>query len=344
MFDLDTFLFLLLDGITNGAAYGLVALSLVLVFTVTRVVNIAQGEYITVGALCFYSALYEPRPSIVLAILGLLGAACFFDIARGFGLRGAAARILMRDLARATFVVLIWVPVWLWPGSYWFAALAALGTVSVLAAIIYRLTVGPAANAPPLILVVISVGVYMVMHGAGLLIWGAEPHSVPAIAGGGVMVGAVYVGYQSIWVCAVSALVMLGLYVYSERTIAGRALQAAAINRVGAELCGISVSWAGQTSFALAGAFSALSGLLLAPLITAHYEMGFAIGLKAFVAAALGGISEYPMSIVGVLLLGNLESFSAFGASAFRDVILFSLIIPILLWRNAVRPPEEHEG
>ena len=136
---------------------------------------------------------------------------------------------------------------------------------------------------------------------------------------------------------------MLGLYAFSERTLVGQALQATAVNRVGAQLCGIPVRVAGQLSFAIGAGFSALSGLLLAPLITANYDMGFPIGLKGFVAAALGGIAEYPTAVIGVLLVGLTESFSAFQVSAFRDVIVYLMVIPILLWRNAVRPPEAHE-
>lgn len=103
---------------------------------------------------------------------------------------------------------------------------------------------------------------------------------------------------------------MVALYLFSERTLIGQALQATAINRVGAQLCGVPVQVAGQLSFAIGAAFSALSGLLLAPLVTANYDMGFPIGLKGFVAAALGGIIEYPTALIGVLLVGLTESFS----------------------------------
>ena len=107
------------------------------------------------------------------------------------------------------------------------------------------------------------------------------------------------------------------------------------MNRLGAQLCGIPVARAGALSFLLAAGSSAVSGMLLAPLITANYEMGFIIGLKGFVGGALGGLVDYPLALVGVMLVGALESFSAYTASSFRDVIVFSLLIPVLLWRNA---------
>jgi branched-chain amino acid transport system permease protein len=162
------------------------------------------------------------------------------------------------------------------------------------------------------------------------------------VVDGGVELGPVFVTYQSLWICASSLVAMIALYLFSERTLVGQALQATAVNRTGAQLCGIPVSVAGQLSFAIGAGFSALSGLLLAPLITANYDMGLPIGLKGFVAAALGGIVEYPTALVGVLLVGLMESFSAFQVSAYRDVVVYLMVIPILLWRNVVRPPETH--
>ena len=75
--------------------------------------------------------------------------------------------------------------------------------------------------------------------------------------------------------------------------------------------------------------------MLLAPLVTANYEMGFVVGLKGFVGAVMGGLVTYPLSLAGVFLVGVFESYSAFFSSAFRDAWVFALVIPILLWRNA---------
>jgi branched-chain amino acid transport system permease protein len=145
----------------------------------------------------------------------------------------------------------------------------------------------------------------------------------------------VFIPYQAIAIMVVALLSMAGLYLFSEYTLIGKALQASAMNRLGAQFCGIPVNLAGGLAFLLAAAFSALSGMLLAPLITANYEMGFMVGLKGFVGAAMGGLANYPLSLAGVMIVGGLESTSAYLASAYRDVLVFSLLIPILLWRNA---------
>jgi branched-chain amino acid transport system permease protein len=106
------------------------------------------------------------------------------------------------------------------------------------------------------------------------------------------------------------------------------------MNRVGARLMGIPTELSGDLSFALAAWVGAVSGLLIAPLTTVYYDTGFLIGLKGFVAAIIGGLTSYPLALAGALLVGLLESFSSFWASAFKEVIVFTLIIPVLWWRS----------
>ena len=97
---------------------------------------------------------------------------------------------------------------------------------------------------------------------------------------------------------------------------------------------GIPTSLSGDLSFALAALIGAVSGLLIAPVTTIYYDTGFLIGLKGFVAAIVGGLGSYPLALAGELLVGLLESFSSFWASAFKEVIVFTLIIPVLWWRS----------
>jgi branched-chain amino acid transport system permease protein len=87
-------------------------------------------------------------------------------------------------------------------------------------------------------------------------------------------------------------------------------------------------------SFFLAAALGAFSGILIAPITTIYYDTGFLIGLKGFVGAIIGGLASYPVAAAGALLVGLLESFSSFYASAFKEVIVFTLIIPVLVWRS----------
>jgi branched-chain amino acid transport system permease protein len=116
------------------------------------------------------------------------------------------------------------------------------------------------------------------------------------------------------------------------------------MNRTGARLMGISTTLAGKLSFFVAALMGAFSGVLLSPLTTVYHDSGFLIGLKGFVGAIIGGLASYPVAALGAVLVGLLESFSSFYASAFKEVIVFTLIIPVLLWRSlTTRHVEEEE-
>ena len=107
---------------------------------------------------------------------------------------------------------------------------------------------------------------------------------------------------------------------------------------------GISTHSSGQLAFAMAALIGALSGLLIGPSTTVFYDSGFLIGLKGFVAAVVAGLSSYPGALVGALFVGGVESFGSYWASAFKEVIVFTLILPVLMWRSmqSGHSDEEH--
>ena len=135
------------------------------------------------------------------------------------------------------------------------------------------------------------------------------------------------------------------LYFGINRTLMGQALMATAINRLGAKLSGISPPLCGRIAFALAAFIGALSGLLIGPLTTVYYDSGFIIGLKGFVAAILGGLVSFPAAAAAAFGIGVIESMASFMASAFKEAIVFLVIIPILLLRSLThkRLPEEEQ-
>jgi branched-chain amino acid transport system permease protein len=135
----------------------------------------------------------------------------------------------------------------------------------------------------------------------------------------------------------------VALYLFFERTLRGKALRATAVNRLGARLMGISTAGAGRLSFGLAAFIGALSGLLIGPTTTMFYDSGFLVGLKGFVAAIFGGLASYPGAAFGALFVGLLESFGSFWASAFKEVIVFTTILPVLLWRSLLRGSHDEE-
>ena len=143
---------------------------------------------------------------------------------------------------------------------------------------------------------------------------------------------------------AVSLGLIVGLYLFFERTLYGKALRATAVNRMGARLMGISPTLAGKSTFLLAALIGTLSGILIAPITTLYFDSGFVISLKGFVGAIIGGLVSYPVAALGALAVGLIEAFSMFWASIYKEIIVFTLIIPFLLWRSFTsRHVEEEE-
>ena len=324
------------DGITNGAIYALLALALVLVFAVTRVIFIQQGEFVAYGALTLAMMQGGTVPATVwlLVAMGAMvtaldgtaalragqarraAAVAGWNLVYPLGLAGALTVLPAKDLHLALQVVL------------------TLAVVVPLGPMMYRLMYQPIAAAPVLILLIVSVAVHLTMVGLGLLFFGAEGQRTPPFSDASFDLGPLMVSGQTLWVLATSALLIVALYQFFERTLYGKALRATAINRVGARLMGISPTLAGKLTFFLAAFIGALSGVLIAPITTIYYDTGFLIALKGFVAAIIGGLASYPIAALGALIVGLLEAFASFWASAYKEVIVFTLIIPVLLWRS----------
>jgi branched-chain amino acid transport system permease protein len=212
--------------------------------------------------------------------------------------------------------------------------LLTLAIVIPMGPMVYRLAFQPLAEASTLVLLIVAVGVHFALTGLGLLMFGAEGSRTTPFSDARIEIGALAVTGQSIVIVGVSITLIIALYLYFERTLLGKALRATAVNRLGARLVGIGTTQAGRLAFVLAAAMGALCGVLIAPLTTVYYDSGFLIGLKGFVAAIIGGMSSYPAAAIGAILVGLLESYSSYWASAFKEVIVFTLIIPVLLWRS----------
>jgi branched-chain amino acid transport system permease protein len=213
-----------------------------------------------------------------------------------------------------------------------------------LGPMVYRLAYQPLAEAPVLVLLIVSVAIHLALVGAGLVFFGAEGWRTPAFSEAGFDLLDIPISGQTLWVVGVTGCLMVVLSLFFGRSLWGKALRATAINRVGARLMGISTTAAGKISFMVAAAIGALSGILIAPITTIYYDTGFLIGLKGFVGAIVGGMVSYPIAAAGALFVGMLESFSSFWASEFKEVIVFTMIIPVLFWRSlTTRQVEEEE-
>ena len=343
--DTSIALILIQDGITNGAIYALLAIALVLVFAVTRTIFIPQGEFVTFGALTLAGFVAGKTPGTALLLVGAGVVALLMDIAV------AARSRNFVPLLRSTLVYLV-LPIVLYAVARFAAGhalplgvhvLLTLALVVPLGPILYRIAYQPVAEASVLVLLIVSVGVHLAMTGLGLIFFGAEGSRTPAFAEGKFTFGTLDVSAQSLVVLGTSALLIAALYLFFEFTLYGKALRATAVNRRGARLMGISTVMSGRITFAVAALIGTFSGMLIAPITTIYYDSGFLIGLKGFVAAIIGGLASYPLAALGAILVGVLEAFSSFWASAYKEVIVFTLIIPVLLIRSLTSHHVEDE-
>jgi branched-chain amino acid transport system permease protein len=329
-------LLLVQDGLVNGAIYALLAAALVLVFSVTRVIFIPQGEFVAYGALTL-AALQAGRVPGTLWLLAAVGAAA--GVLDGLRLvRAGALRRLPRVLAvhlgppAALGALLAAVPPASLPGYLHIPV--ALALVVPLGPGLYRLVYEPIAGASVLVLLIVSVALHLALVQVGLLSFGAEGVRTPPFSEARFTLGTLPVSAQSLAVIGFSAALFAGLSAFFGRTTLGKALRAGAMNRTGARLVGIRPALTGRWSFALAALVGAASGVLIAPLTTVYYDNGFLVGLKGFVGAIVGALASYPLAAAGALLVGLIEAFASFEASAYKEAIVFALIIPVLVWRS----------
>jgi branched-chain amino acid transport system permease protein len=335
---LNSFIAVLLaqDGLTNGAIYALLALVLVMVFSVTRVIFVPQGEIVSYAALTLASVQAHRLPgTIYLLVAGgiIVAAKDLWSYARGAGDSARLRSALLYLVAPVAIALVAWLTSSL-DMPAWAAALITLLIIVPLGPIIYRTIFEPLAGASVLVLLIVAVAMHLALVGFGLLFFGPEGVRTPPLVTARASFGGFMLSGQTGFVMAIAALLIVLLFLFFEFTLPGKALRATTFNRTGARLVGIDPARAGNLAFFFAALIGGISGILISSVTTIYYDTGFLIGLKGFVAAIFGGLASYPLAALGALLIGLLETFSSFWASAFKDVIVFALIIPILLLRN----------
>lgn len=327
---------LAMDGIASGAIYVLIGLGLVLIFAVTRVIFVPFGDIAAFTALSLAALETGTRPGTVglVAVLAIL-ATMIEAIALA---RNRALHRLPRTLL--FYLVLPLVPA----AAVWFAAGAALSMplrivlslalVLPIAPLLDRIVFRPIADASVLLLLTVAVALHFALSGLGLMFFGPEGVRTKPLTDAVFDVAGLVINGQTLLILAASIVFCGLLFLYFEFTIQGKALRATAVNRVGARLVGIRPTSTGTIAYLLASLLAGISGVLIAPVTTIFYDSGFLLGLKAFVGAIIGAMVSYPVTALGAVMVGLLESFTSFWVSAYKEVLVFSLLIPVLLWRS----------
>ena len=217
--------------------------------------------------------------------------------------------------------------------------LGAMIVCALLGMLIELLAYRPIRRSSRLTALITAIGVSLFLENAGIRFFGADPKFFPqVIAPKTVMLGGgVIVTNHQITVVVVSVLLMIGLTLFVQRTRTGKAMRAVSFNRDAASLMGIPVDRIITITFAIGSALAAAAGVLVG-LTNPKIEplMGIMPGVKAFVAAVLGGIGSIPGAMIGGLLMGISEYLVVgYISSTYRDAIAFVILIIVLLVKPA---------
>lgn len=219
-----------------------------------------------------------------------------------------------------------------WHVSLLPAAAVAVAAVCLIGALMERVAVQPAFGAHPLTLMIITFGVSMVFRGLALVFWGADPYSLPEFTPGAalLLLGGV-LGRQAMWAIGLSLVVVTALFLFFARTVPGAAVRACADNAFACRLVGISPRRMSLVAFALSAGLGAVAGVVITPIIGATYDMGLALGLKGFVAAVIGGLTNAPAAVVGGYLVGLIEALTTgYLAPGYGDAMTFLVLLVVL--------------
>ena len=276
----------LINGISIGSVYAIIALGYTMVYGIAKMLNFAHGDIIMVGAyISFCVTNYLGLPAVV-------------------------------------------------------SVIAAMVVCTLLGILIEKLAYMPLRGTPSLAVLITAIGISYFLQNGAQLIWGSAPKNFASIvplkpvflAGGALVI----TGEVVVTILA-SALIMVGLTLFTTKTKIGKAMRAVSEDRAAAQLMGISVNNTISMTFAIGSALAAIAGVLLCSTVpTLQPTTGAMPGIRAFTAAVFGGIGSIPGAMLGGILLGIIETFSkAYISTQFSDAIVFSVLIIILLVKPA---------
>ncbi len=274
----------LINGVSLGSIYALIALGYTMIYGIIKLINFAHGDIYMLGAYFGFFATTQLGFSFIPAIIFSMICAAFVGI------------------------------------------------------IIERVAYRPMRNAPRIAILITAIGVSFFLEYGMILLVSPQPRTFPAVFAPTVYhIGTLVVNSQQIVILISAIILMLGLTYIVNNTKAGKAMRAVSFDADAARLMGINIDRVISMTFALGSCLAAAGGVL----VGVYYNsidplMGMMPGIKAFVAAVLGGIGIIPGAMLGGIILGVVEAMvSGFFSSTFRDAAAFAILILILLYKPA---------
>jgi len=286
------FLQQVINGVTIGSFYALVALGYTMVYGVLKMINFAHGDLFMWGA-----------------YLGLTG----FSLLAG----------------------------WAGTGQPWMAAPVLVGVLMVVAfsgVLVERVAYRPLRSAGRLAPIISALGVAFILESVARNVYGARWRTYPTgvtPTGGIFLAGNVRISTMQIIVLVISFLLMAGLYLFVQRTRVGTAMRAVSLDHTVSQLMGIDVNRIIAIVFLIGPGLGGIAGVIVALYYGSFdFTLGWSFGLKAFIAAILGGIGNIPGAMLGGMFLGLIETLaSGYISPQWKDVIAYLILIIILIFR-----------
>ena len=274
----------LINGVSLGSIYALIALGYTMIYGIIKLINFAHGDIYMIGAYFGFFATTQLGVGFIPAII------------------------------------------------------IAMAGAAVVGIIIERIAYRPMRNAPRIAILITAIGVSFFLEYGMILLVSPQPRTFPAVFAPTVYhMGPLVANSQQLVILISALILMVALSYIVNSTKAGKAMRAVSFDADAARLMGINIDKVISMTFALGSALAAAGGVL----VGVYYNsidplMGMMPGLKAFVAAVLGGIGSIPGAMMGGIILGVVEAMvSGFLSSTFRDAAAFGILILILLYKPA---------
>lgn len=277
-----TFITNLINGVSLGSIYAVIALGYTMVYGIAKMLNFAHGDVIMVGAY------------IVFALTSYAGV------------------------------------------NPYLALVISMAACTLLGMAIEKFAYKPLRGASPLAVLITAIGVSYFLQNMALLIFGSQAKSFTSIVNLPALTlvgGKITISAETIVTIIVSLIIMVSLTLFVNKTKPGRAMLAVSEDKGAAQLMGVNVNATISLTFAIGSGLAAVAGVLLCSAYpTLSSQTGAMPGIKAFVAAVLGGIGSIPGAVIGGVLIGVIEILSrSYISSQMADAIVFAVLIIVLL-------------
>lgn len=270
---------------------------------------------------------------------GLTTGAVYALVGLGFNIIYNSTSII--NLAQGEFVVIGGLMMWFFTESaklpFILSAVLTVLSAGLVGLLMERLTIRPLKKADLLLMIMVTIAVSILMRGILMFKFGKDPYSYPPFTEGEpISIAGAIIQQQTLWVIGITAVCIVLLFFFFNKTIIGKAMRACAVDTTAAKLVGINVSQIVMISFILSAMVGAIGGIAITPISLMEYDKGPMLAVKGFCAAIMGGLGRGRGAVIGGFAIGILESMTAgYFHSGLKDAVALVIMLAILFFKPA---------